>query len=156
MKVKFYDTRLNEDGSTRLVEEKYNEYDGEKLDFAKKIVDMAYDLLHLDEFAEEHVYMLALNSDCRLLGIFFISKGSVDQAFACPREIYMRALLIGAAQIIILHNHPSGNVKPSSFDIEMTKQVKEAGDLIGIHFTDHIIIGGNNRTYLSFHESELI
>ncbi len=138
--VNFYDTRLNESGGVMLVQEKQEDYETGKLDSPEKIALMACRLLHLDGFAEEHVYMLALNGACGLLGVFFLSKGTADCSLASPREIYIRALSAGAVQIVLLHNHPSGNALPSGFDIRLTEKVKKAGELIGVRLADHIII----------------
>ncbi len=154
--VNFYDTRLNKSGGVMLVEEKQEDYEAGKLNSPEKIALMACRLLHLDGFAEEHVYMLALNSVCNLLGVFFLSKGTADCSLASPREIYIRALSAGAVQIVLLHNHPSGSAMPSDFDLKLTERVKEAGELLGVRLADHIIIGGNSGTYLSFLEAGLI
>lgn len=154
--VNFYDTRLNESGGVMLVEEKQADYEADKMNCPEQIAQLACRLLHLDEFAEEHIYMLALSSACGLLGIFFLSKGTVNISIASPREIYIRALAAGAVQIVLLHNHPSGNVLPSEHDIQLTEKVKEAGELLGINLSDHIIIGGKSGTYISFREAELL
>ena len=154
--VSFYDTRLNENGGIMLVEEKQADYETEEMTSPEQIALLACRLLHLDEYAEEHIYMLALNSAFGLLGIFFLSKGTVNVALASPREIYIRALSAGAAQIILIHNHPSGNALPSGQDIRLTKKVKEAGELLDIRLADHIIIGGKSGAYISFHEAKLV
>ena len=60
---------------------------------------------------------------------------------AHPREIYREAVKVSAAQIIVGHNHPSGNPEPSQADIEFTKRLSEAGKLLGIELLDHIIVG---------------
>lgn len=154
--VNFYDTRLTESGSVMLVEEKQADYETDKLNCPEQIALLACQLLHLDEFAEEHIYMLALNSACGLLGIFFIAKGTVNITPASPREIYIRALSAGAVQIVLIHNHPSGNAMPSEQDIRLTKKVKEAGELLDIRLADHIIIGGKSGAYISFREAMLL
>ena len=154
--VSFYDTRLNENGGVMLVEEKQEEYETEKMNSPEQIALLACRLLHLDEYAEEHIYMLALNSACGLLGIFFLSKGTVNAALISPREIYIRALSAGAVQIALIHNHPSGSVLPSEQDIRFTERVKKAGELLGISLADHIIIGGKSGAYISFREAKLI
>lgn len=154
--VNFYDTRLTENGGVLLVEEKQADYEMEKINSPEQIARLACRLMHLDELAEEHIYMLALNSACGLLGIFFIAKGTVNIAPASPREIYIRALSAGAVQIVLIHNHPSGSAMPSEQDIQLTKKVKEAGELLDIHLADHVIIGGKSGAYISFREAGLI
>ncbi len=154
--VIFYDTKLNENGGVMMVEKKRADYEADKLNCPEQIAILACRLLHLDEFAEEHIYMLALNSACGLLGIFFLSKGTVNVSIASPREIYIRALSAGAVQIVLIHNHPSGSVLPSEQDIQLTQRVKDAGELLGISLSDHIIIGGKSGTYISFREAKLL
>jgi len=60
-----------------------------------------------------------------------------------PREIFIRALLSGAVGIIIIHNHPSSDITPSSQDLLVTEKIAQAGKMIGVELLDHIIIGGN-------------
>lgn len=154
--VRFYDTRLDETGCVRLVEEKQEPYEAERISHPEQAALVASRLLHMEELAEEHVYMLALDAACTLLGIFFLSKGTVNTALASPREIYIRALSAGAVQIILLHNHPSGNVLPSEADLRLTKKVDGAGTLLELPLVDHIIIGGKKAAYFSFREAGLL
>lgn len=104
--------------------------------------------------AEEHCYMIALNSACRVQGLFFLSKGTVNLCLITPREYYIRALLSGAVQTILCHNHPAGNVTPSKDDIDITTRIKDTGMLLNIRLVDHIIIGRD--TYYSFKEHEML
>lgn len=150
MRINFYDTRLSDDGRTILVKEKAVNYDIEKADNPKDIVLMMQTLLHMDKLAEEHSYMLGLNNACKIIGIFFISKGTVNGSLMSARELYIRALIIGASMIIVCHNHPSGNAYASDSDIATTNKIREAGELLGIRLIDHIIIGDG---YYSFNEN---
>lgn len=154
MRIDFYDTRITENDRTVLVKEKGVNYKIQNLTHPEDVSAMMQRLLHMDEPAEEHCYMIALNHSCRLLGIFFLSKGTVSASLISPREVFVRAALIGAVQIIFCHNHPSGNISPSESDIKLTKQLKEAGELLNICLADHIIIARNS--YLSFRESGLL
>ena len=154
MRINFYEAILSEDDRVMLVKEKGMNYDAKKLNSPREIVLMMRRLLHMEQKAEEYCYTIALDSSCKVLGIFFISKGTVNSSLITSREIYMRALLAGAVQIILCHNHPSGDVTPSEQDIRITKQLKEAGELLCINFADHIIIGG--ETYFSFKEADMI
>lgn len=154
MRINFYDTRITDDSRTILVKEKGINYESPKMNCPKEISLMLKTLLHMDELAEEHVYMIALNHSCKILGVFFISKGTVNASLVSPREVFLRAMLIGAVQIILCHNHPSGNPVPSECDMELTKQLKAGGELLNICLTDHIIIG--RGSYLSFKEANLL
>lgn len=154
MRINFYEAIQSKDGRTVLVKEKTVNYEPGKLNSAKVIVLMMRKLLHIGQMAEEHCYMIGMNSTGKILGIFFISKGTVSGSLITPREIYMRALLVGAVHIILCHNHPSGNVFPSSIDTKLTLEVKEAGKMLYINLTDHIIIGKDS--YFSFKEAKML
>lgn len=153
MRITFYDARIS-DNKTMLVKEKAVNYETEKINSPKKVAEMMKKLLHLEEMAEEYCYMIAQSNSCRVLGVFFISKGTVNASLVSPREIFIRALLVGAVHIVLCHNHPSGDAAPSKQDIAITKKIKEAGELLDVVLADHIIIGG--ETYFSFHESSLL
>ncbi len=103
---------------------------------------------------KEMVILLMLNSACELIKDVTISQGTVNSALFSPREIFIEALNNDAVNIILVHNHPSGSIKPSKNDIASTKRVEEAGEMIGIQLLDHIIIG--DRKYTSFKETGLI
>ena len=154
MRINFYDARITDDSRTILVKEKGINCQSQKTDCPKEISRMLKTLLHMDELAEEYVYMIALNHTCKILGMFLISKGTVSESPASPREIFIRAALIGAVQIILCHNHPSGNPVPSKCDMELTKRLKAGGELLNICLADHIIIG--QGSYLSFKEAKLL
>lgn len=152
MRINFYEARLSEDDRIILVKDKAVNYKAEKLNAPDKIAKMMRELLHMGKMAEEYCYMIALSSACRILGIFFISKGTVNATLITPRELYIWALLAGAVHVILCHNHPSGNVMPSDEDIEVTNRVKKAGDLVEVKLVDHIIIAGDS--YYSFKEDD--
>jgi len=154
MKINFYDTRLTKDKKTVLVKEKTLDYETDRADNPKAIAKMMCRLLKMNKLAEEHCYMLALNNNCRIIGAFLISKGSISASILSPREIFMRALLIGSSIIVIIHNHPSENANASVRDIDATIKLKYIGDVMGIHLADHIIIGGSG--YYSFKENGLL
>lgn len=103
---------------------------------------------------QEHMKLLMLDTKSKLIGEKDISKGTVNAALITPRELFIEALANGAVYIILLHNHPSGDPTPSKNDIMLTQRVKEAGEIVGIHLLDHIVIG--NNCYVSLMESELI
>ena len=111
------------------------------------------DMFKLSEKAEEHAYIMALNSKCKVLGFFNVSKGTVNSSLIGIREIYVRALLIGASFIILIHNHPSQDSTPSEKDVEITIRLKEAGELLNIPLADHIIVG---EKYYSFKEAGVL
>lgn len=94
---------------------------------------------------EEQFRVLFLNSKNMLVADEVQSEGTINHTTAYPREIVKRALEIGAANIILVHNHPSGDVSPSRSDIELTQQIINAAKPLGINIHDHVIIGQNNH-----------
>lgn len=103
------------------------------------------DMRHL---TMEKVILVMLDSKSRILKDMVISTGTVNSTLLSPREIYLNALKYEAVNIILLHNHPSGDPTPSREDIQTTKRMQEAGNLIGIKLMDHIIIGDNKYVSL--------
>ena len=149
MKVITYETYQGE--LPYLVKESEATYPtAETLNSPKDIVGMVNTVFRLNERAEEYVYMLALDTAGHLLGVFEISHGVVNGSFSRPREIFQRALLCSAVNIVLLHNHPSGNVKPSKDDLLATRKVKEIEEMLCIPLLDHLIVGKDG--YYSFKE----
>lgn len=103
---------------------------------------------------QEVMLLLMLNQKGRLLREKYIFQGTVNAAPASPREIFMEALASRAVQIILLHNHPSGDTRPSQEDMNVTRRVEAAGELLGIRLADHIIIG--EHSYMSFREANYL
>lgn len=99
-------------------------------------------------YKKEHMKIIMLNVKCKVIGIKEISIGSLNSSLAHPREIFIPAIKNSSANIILTHNHPSGDPTPSKDDIDITKRVYEAGKIIGIELYDHIIIGDGVFTSL--------
>lgn len=98
------------------------------------------DMAHL---TIERVRVLYLNSKNMLIRDEIASEGSLDQAAIYTREIIRRSIDLGAAAIILVHNHPSGDSAPSRQDINMTREIADVGKRLGISVHDHIIVGKN-------------
>ena len=94
----------------------------------------------MDKFAEEHMYLIALNVKNYVNGLTEISHGALSFSIVHPREIFKYAISMNAASIMLIHNHPSGDPTPSEEDVAMTKRIQEAGELLGINLLDHIIV----------------
>jgi len=109
------------------------------------------DMAHL---TTERVRILYLNSKNMLIRDEVSSEGSIDQAAIYVREIIRRAIDLGAASLILVHNHPSGDSAPSRQDIQLTREVIDAGKKMGIAVHDHIIIGKDG--YNSMRDAGLI
>lgn len=104
----------------------------------------------LKDEKQENFYVLILNNANNIIKEELISKGVLDAAIIHPREIFKPAIKHSASKIILIHNHPSGNPSPSKEDLEITKQLIEAGKLIDIKVLDHVIVG--NEEYWSWIE----
>lgn len=89
----------------------------------------------------EHFWTLALNTKNRLLRIIEVSVGSLSASIVHPRELFKDAIRVSAASIIVVHNHPSGDPTPSGADIQLTRRLIKAGDVLGIEVLDHVVIG---------------
>lgn len=124
----------------------------EKFDCASKIADYYMEYLRHEEC--ETCILLMLDTKCQKLGEEIISRGTVNSSLISPREVFLTALNKKAVQIVLLHNHPSGDSTPSRDDVLITKRLEESSKIIGIELVDHIIIGDN--TYTSFKEEGLL
>ncbi len=103
----------------------------------------------------QEILMLAMfDSKSMLIGEKVISVGTCNAALISAREIYRTALQEQAVYIVILHNHPSGNPEPSREDIQVTRKIKQSGEILDILLMDHIIIGDNR--YFSFREQDIL
>ena len=96
----------------------------------------------------ERVRILHLNSKNMLIRDEVISEGSVDQAAVHVREVIKRAIDLGSAGLIIVHNHPSGDPQPSRADIQLTREIADAGRRMGIAVHDHVIVGAGGHSSL--------
>ena len=102
----------------------------------------------------EIFWSLYLDARNQISGVEEVALGILNAALVHPREIYKGAILSNASGLIMVHNHPSGNVEPSREDLEVTERLRKAGDLLGIKLLDHIIIG--YQGYRSLKESGLV
>lgn len=112
------------------------------------------ELFHMQEQADEYVYMLAFNNRMKLLGIFEVSHGIGNASLLDARGVFIRALQIAASNVMLVHNHPSGIPLPSREDFNICKRMVSAGDLLGVPVLDFIVIGSDD--FVSFREKELL
>lgn len=94
---------------------------------------------------KEHFIAILLNTRSKIKNIEIISIGIVNACLIHPREVFKRAILEASSQIIIAHNHPSGDCEPSKEDIEITERLKDAGKIIGIELLDHIVFSSHDH-----------
>ena len=106
--------------------------------------DAVAQLQELRTAKKEHFVVLYLNARNQLIHKETISVGTLNASLVHPREVFKPAIDCLASNIILAHNHPSGDVEASEEDIELTRRIKRAGDIIGIEVIQHIIISNNN------------
>jgi len=95
----------------------------------------------LSGLGEERFYVLLLNVKNAVIGRHLLAVGGLNGVYITPREAFKPAVRRGASSVVIAHNHPSGDPEPSPEDIELTKRITKAGDLLGIRVVDHLIFG---------------
>src|SRR4030042_2893939 len=116
--------------------------------------DILPHIAYLKDKRQEHFVCITLNGAGEVLGIRTITLGLLNHSLVHPREVFADAITDRAASIICVHNHPSGSLEPSSQDIAITNQLREAGLLLGIQMIDHIIV--SKKGHLSLRERGLI
>lgn len=89
----------------------------------------------------EHFWTLALNTKNRLIRVIEVSVGSLNASIVHPRELFKDAVRSSAASVVVVHNHPSGDPTPSGADIQLTRRLVKAGDVLGVEVLDHVVIG---------------
>jgi DNA repair protein RadC len=115
---------------------------------------LAYCRTALANAPTERVHVLYLDTKNRLIRAEAQGEGTIDHTPVYPREVVKRALALGAASLILVHNHPSGDPKPSKADIEMTREIAKAAQALGIELHDHLVIG--KRGHASFRSLGLL
>lgn len=123
-----------------------------KISCAKDVADIFLPEMRLLE--EENFRVVFLDSKNKISGSKTIFVGTLNESVIHPREIFKSAVLESSANIILIHNHPSGDTSPSKEDIRSTKDLVRSGEILGISVLDHIILGGNS--FFSFLESGLL
>ena len=103
---------------------------------------------------KEHFKIALLDTKNQILGIENISIGTLNASIVHPRDVFKVAIKRNCNSIILVHNHPSGDVEPSNEDINITRRLIDAGNILGVSILDHIIIGDNR--YLSFKQKNII
>lgn len=136
--------------------EKKNESDSKIFEFQIKNPIDAVNVIkpQISDFKKEHFYILCLDIRNRVIGIDEVTKGTLTASLVHPRETFYIAIRKLAAQVMISHNHPSGDPEPSDEDIKITRRLVEAGKIMGIEVLDHIIITEDG--FYSFKDKGLI
>jgi len=121
--------------------------DPRQLGTPEAVAALAQELIPDDD--REHFWALFLNAQNRLLKAYPVSTGTLTASLVHPREVFKPAILEGAASLILVHNHPSGDPTPSREDIRLTRQLVEAGKLLDLKLHDHVILGNGTGRWVS-------
>ena len=124
-----------------------------KVGSLQEIAKVFQDLLRLEDGIDqekEHFYVMHLDTKSRVKMVELVSMGSINASVVHPRETFRRAVIEGATSILAAHNHPSGEVEPSSEDTKVTKVLFEAGRILGIPLQDRIIFSSMSDKVFSF------
>jgi DNA repair protein RadC len=126
---------------------------GQKYNNSEEVAksEFAENLLKSDR---EKFICLHLNVKNQIISFEVVSTGSLTSSIVHPREVYKGAILSNAASVIFMHNHPSGDPEPSIDDMEITKRLEKAGNILGIDVLDHIIVA--QKGFYSFRKNNLI
>jgi DNA repair protein RadC len=103
---------------------------------------------------KEHFVLLALNNKNRVNGYKVISTGTLTASLIRPGDVYRAALHLAAAAVVFVHNHPGGDPMPSQEDQDITRRLRECGDMLAIRVLDHVILGADR--YYSFSDRGLL
>lgn len=138
---------------TIIVKESSILYGGRHITTPELAAGLARDLYQNAD--KEMLIAVSTDSKCKPLALEIVAIGNINTCIVSPREIFKHAILSNAANLIIYHNHVSGECTPSIEDIEVTKRLIEVGELLGIPLLDHIIIG-EGFSYLSLREEGVV
>lgn len=137
----------------RLVKEP-SLYSEQTLDSPQAVVELM--AKELSQYDREVFYILNMKNNGQVINMNLVSVGTINASLVILREVFKSSILANASAIIGLHNHPSGNVKPSKEDMIVTRKLQKCGQLLGIELLDHIIVGGTNGKMLSFREEKML
>jgi DNA repair protein RadC len=109
----------------------------------------------MEHYDREHIVRVDLNNANEMIGYESISVGTDCATLVGPKEVFRGGLLSGASSIILVHNHPSGQIEPSQEDIQVAQRLRVAGDILGLEILDFTIIGRSGG-YYSFSEHNML
>jgi DNA repair protein RadC len=124
----------------------------EQISSTKELID--YCLSSMGGLKDEHFAVIYLNARNKIIKVETIQEGIVNQAVVYPRKVLEKALTHKASAIILVHNHPSGHVRPSDADIRLTRVLQDAARVMDIVLHDHLIVGENR--FFSFREEGIL
>lgn len=132
---------------TKIVENGYLPLSEDVMDESSKVADVA--MQFIDDADRECTVVFCMDGDLKLMSIQEVSVGILNQTVMHAREVFKAAILSNATSVILVHNHPMGDAVPSDADIEITKRLMEAGSILGIPVSDHLVIHGREYTSIA-------
>lgn len=132
----------------QMIRERQLLYDGNRLTMPEQAAAAFCSLVGNPD--REYFVALLVDGKNRITALHIVSQGSLNQSIVHPRETFKSALLANAAALILCHNHPSGDLAPSREDREITRRLKEAGELLGVRVLDHVIVNTDSGESYSF------
>lgn len=145
MRLKELDISVKEheikyDGREKLISDKIERCVNECCDKPEKLEELLIDYFSLYKDEKERLAVLLFDTKLKLIGINVVAVGTIDGVQVHPREVFRVAIAAGAKSIVIAHNHPSGEVEPSSEDINLVRRIRDAGGVVGISLNDSFIV----------------
>ena len=122
--------------------------EGLKIKFPAEILPL---IQHYGDRKQEHFICVSINGANEVMTVRVVTIGLINKSHVHPREVFADVIAERASAVIVAHNHPNGELNPSKEDIQITKRLKEAGDILGLNFLDHIIF--NAKGYYSDRKS---
>jgi len=129
------------------------EHNGKKICVSADVAAILRAVLNAEselDIEKEHVWAIGMAADRQIKYIELVHLGTLTSSSAGPREIYRTAVYHACETIIVAHNHPSTNIRPSSGDVEVNSLLKHAGETLGIRLLDHVIMSARTPEYYSF------
>lgn len=123
--------------------------EGLKIKFPADVLPL---IQHYGDRKQEHFLCVSINAANEVMSVRVVTMGLIDKSHVHPREVFADVISERASAVVIAHNHPVGDLHPSTEDIEVTARLKEAGKVLGINLLDHIIF--NHKDYYSFLEND--
>lgn len=154
--VAIYDLKVDKEWAVKLRVRKTIALGEEdiKVTSAEIAVEIMKKAFEIDSLTEEYMLLLCTDTVGNIKGLFEVSHGTVKGTMINMRGIFQRALLCNAANIILVHNHPSGDCSPSRQDEQAYRSVKQAGEIMEIDLVDFIIIGHGYHSYAKAKDSD--
>lgn len=155
MRITKYNIEVGKDCKAVLVKENSRNCTAvDNLNSPQKVKTALDEVFRASYQAEEHVYLIALTTKCKPIGVFDVFHGSAQTCLMNTREIFVRLCICGAVSFIVAHNHPSDDCMPSADDIRSTSKLASAANMMSIPLLDHIII--SPKEMFSFKEHNML